>query len=40
VRESPGLGHLGVLLHCSPLWAPRGALREEIIRFFEERNGG
>jgi acetyl esterase/lipase len=40
LREIPGLGHMGVLLHLSPLWAPRGALREEIIRFFEERNGG
>jgi acetyl esterase/lipase len=40
LREVPGLGHLNVLLHLSPLWAPRGALREEIIRFFEERSGG
>jgi acetyl esterase/lipase len=40
MREVPGLGHLGVLLHLSPLWAPRGALREEIIRFLIERGGG
>jgi acetyl esterase/lipase len=34
--EVPGLRHRAILLQLSPLWAPGGAVRDEIIRFLDD----
>lgn len=34
--EVPGLRHRAILLQLSPIWSPRGAVRDKIIRFIDE----
>jgi hypothetical protein len=36
--EVPGLKHRAILLQLSPLWSPGGKVRDQVIRFLDERS--